>query len=274
MRIRLYALRLTVALLWAVLLACSGRISPNQPDENAGRFVVVASSPANNGVNVPGGVPTTISVAFNTAVDTSTLGFLMAPVPAVFDRVFTLSGDGKTVIVGAVLQANTAYTAIIYSAKDKNGTALSAPFQLSFTTGSAFPTGRVQGVANVRVNGQPASPKGTLVGLLRIDLPELFRRVIFGGQEPLEVLRQNLAALTVITEESGSYSIDNVPDGTYWPAAIKDVNGDASLNPAPLGEDVLGYYDNPSLPDTATAGPEDNVRIVQGQTVTNINIRF
>lgn len=258
--------------LWGVLLACSGRISPEQPTNED--FVVLSSSPANNATNVPAGKPVEIRVTFSAPVDTSAIGFLMAPVPARYDTVFTLSTDGKAVIVGAFLQANTAYTAVIYSAKDESGAALSEPFQVSFTTGSAFPAGRVQGVAKVRVNGQPASPKGTLVGLLRIDLPELFRRVIFGGQKPLEVLRQNLAALTVVTEESGSYSINNVTDGTYWPAAIKDVNGDAKLSPAPLGEDVLGFYDNPSLPDTAEAGPEDSVRVAQGQTVTNINIRF
>jgi uncharacterized protein (DUF2141 family) len=193
----------------------------------------------------------------------------MAPVPAVIDRIFTLSSDGKTVIVGAVLQANAAYTAVIYSAKDKNGTVLSSPFQLSFTTGSTFPAGRVQGAATLRLGGQIVSPKGTLVGLLKIDLVQVIN-LILRGQDPLEVLRQNLAALTVVADDNGNYSISNVIDGTYWPAALKDVNGDASLNP--LTGDALGYYDNPSLPTVGQAGREDSVVVAQGQTVTNINI--
>jgi len=262
-----HLLFLTVAI-WMSLLACSGRISPNQPDDNLG-FSVVSSSPANNATNVSATAPITISVTFSAPVDTSVIGFLMAPVPTTFDRVFTLSADGKTVIVGAILQVNTAYTAVIYSAKDKSGNVLSAPFQVSFTTGSSFPTGRVQGVATVRVAGQTVSPKGTLVGLLRIDLLQVLS-LILSGQDPLEVLRQNLAALTVVAEDNGNYSINHVTDGTYWPAALKDVNGDASLNP--LSGDALGFYDNPNSPVIGQAGREDSVRVAQGQTISNINV--
>lgn len=261
-------LKFVTVILWMSLLACSGRISPNKPDDDSGSFHAVSSSPANNATNVPSGAPITISVTFSAAVDTSAVGFLMAPLPTTFDRIFTLSADGKTIMAGATLQSNTAYTAVIYSAKDKNGNALNTPFQTSFTTGSTFPGGRVQGVASVQIGGQTVSPKGTLVGLLKIDLLQVLSQILT-GQDPLEVLRQNLAALTVVSEDNGNYAIANVAAGTYWPAAIKDVNGDASLNP--LGGDALGYYENPGNAN-GQPGKEDSVRVAQGQTVTNINI--
>jgi len=264
-------LRILVVALWGVLLACSGRISPDEP-ENQG-FSVVNSSPANNATNVNAGSPITISVTFSAAVDTSVIGFLMAPVPPSFTEDFTLSNEGKTAIVAALLQPNTAYTAVIYTAKDKNGNALASPFQLTFTTGSAFPAGKVQGLCPTRVNGQAISPKGTLVALLKIDLLQVVTLII-GGQDPLDVLRQNLAALTVVTDESGVYSINNVSAGTYWPAAIKDVDGNASLQPTLLGgADALGFYDDP-VTNNDSVGREDSVRVAAGQTVTNVDIQF
>lgn len=263
-------LRILVVALWGVLLACSGRISPDEP-ENQG-FTVVNSSPATNAINVNAGSPITIRVTFSAAVDTSVIGFLMAPVPTSFTEDFTLSNEGKTAIVAAILQPNTAYTAVIYTAKDKNGNALTAPFQLSISTGSAFPSGKVQGVSRTRSAGQAISPKGTVVGLLKIDLPQVFA-LILTGQKPLDVLRNNLAALTVVTDESGAYSINNVVAGTYWPAAVKDVDGNASLQPAPLGADALGFYDDP-ISNNDSIGKEDSVRVAAGQTVTNVDIQF
>lgn len=270
MKRHLHYLKILIVALWGVVLACSGRKSPNEPD-NPG-FTVTSSSPVNNATNINAGSPITIRVTFSAAVDTSVIGFLMAPVPTSFDEVFTLSADGKTVIVGALLQPNTAYTAIIYSAKDKNGNGLTSPFQLSFTTGSSFPTAKVQGVSRTRSGGQAISPKGTIVGLLKIDLLQVFSLII-GGQDPLDVLRQNLAALTVVTDENGTYSINNIVAGTYWPAAVKDVDGNASLQPAPLGVDALGFYDNP-ISNNDSAGNEDSVRVAAGQTITNIDIQF
>ena len=254
-------------LLWMVLLACSGRISPNKPDDNAG-FRVVSSSPANNTSSVASGGPISISVTFSAAVDTATLGFLMAPLPATFDSNFRLGDGGRTVTAVATLQPNTSYTAVIYTAKSTTGQAFSSPFQVGFTTAGSFPTGRVQGVAQFQRGGSPASPKGTLVGLLKIDLGRVLA-LILGGQDPLEVLRQNLGALTVIGADDGSYALEHIQPGTYWPAAIKDVNSDGSLNP--LGGDGLGYYDNPASAN-GSPGAEDSVRVALGQTISNINL--
>lgn len=271
MKRQLYQLKILIVALWGVSLACSGRISPDEP-ENQG-FTVVNSSPVNNAINVNAGSPITISVTFSAAVDTSVIGFLMAPVPTSFTQTFTLSNEGKTAIVAALLQPNTAYTAVIYTAKDKNGNRLASPFQLTFTTGSAFPAGKVQGLCPTRASGQAISPKGTLVALLKIDLLQIVT-LILSGQDPLEVLGQNLAALTVVTDESGAYSINNVVAGTYWPTAIKDVDGNASLQPDLLGgADALGFYNNPNVINS-TVGHEDSVRVAAGQTVTNIDIQF
>lgn len=260
-------LQYAIMILSSLLLGCSGRISPNKPDDSREGLRVLSSMPAPNATNVPSG-SMVISVTFNAAVDTATVGFLMAPLPLTFDRVFIVSTDGKTMMAGATLQANTAYTVVIYSAKDKSGNVLREPFQTSFTTGGSFPDGRVQGAASVQIKGQSASPKGALVGLLKIDLLQVLS-LILSGQDPLEVLRQNLAALTVVSQDNGSYSIDNVVSGTYWPAAIKDVNGDASLNP--LAGDALGYYENPANAN-GQPGKEDSVRVAPGQTLTSINI--
>jgi hypothetical protein len=270
MKRHLHHLKIFIVLLLGVLLSCSGRKSPNEPDNPA--FSVTNSSPANNATNVTAGSPTTIRVTFSAAVDTMVLGFLIAPVPTSFDRVITLSSDGKTAIVGALLQANTAYTAVIYTAKDKSGNALTTPFQFTFTTGNSFPAGKVQGISRTRSGGQAISPVGTLVGLLKIDLPRVFA-LILTGQDPLDVLRNNLAALTVVTDETGAYSINNVLAGTYWPAAVKDVDGNARLQPAPLGADALGFYDDP-ITNNDSVGREDSVLVAEGQTVTNIDIKF
>ncbi len=227
---------------------------------------VQTTSPANNENNVA--LQTTFRLTFNAPVIDTSLGLFVAPIPdGLSSTSLILSPDGKTLSADVTLKSNTAYTAVLYTAKGTRGQTLSAPIQVSFTTGAEFPQGKVRG--RVMCAGGTGTPKSSLVGLLNTDFVSVILRILPNPSQATEVLRSTLVAITYVPADNGEFVIGNVPNGTYWPAAAKDQDLDGGLEPTANPPEAIGFYD---LDGDNTATRADSIRIVNGAALENITI--
>ena len=224
---------------------------------------VLSTFPSNGSTSVP--LQTTFRLTFTAPVDTNNLGLFVAPIPeGLTSSSLVLSADGRSLSAPVTLQANTSYTAVLYTARSTQGQMLVAPVQISFTTGAAFPAGQVRG--RVQSRSGNVSPRNALVALLNTDFSTVVGMVFQNPGMATEVLRQTLVAISYVPEESGDFVILNVPDGTYWPASAKDANLNGSLEPL---SDPLGYYDGDG---NQTPTRADSVAVINGGLVQNVFI--
>ncbi len=230
----------------------------NAPVES---FRVLNYSPPNDSKNLP--VQTEFRLTFSAALDTGKFGLFISPQPAGFSKAgLVLSSDAKTFSGAINLQANTSYTALLFAANSTRGQILRAPLLIQFSTANDFPAGIVMG--QVAFGLSPDSTRYTLVGLLRQDVPSLLNRVIFGGESVNAVLGSALQALAYVPEATGNFNITRVADGTYWPVAAKDFNGNGSFD---LGADPIGIFDRDN---DGAASPGDSLVVRNGNTVSNV----
>ncbi len=200
-------------------------------------------------------------LTFNAPLDTSKFGLFISPEPAGFSKAsLALSGDARTLSSTLALQANTAYSALLFAANGTSGQVLRVPLLLQFSSGNSFPAGEVSG--QVAFGLSPDSTKYTLVGLLREDVPKLLNRVILGGENVNKVLSSALEAMAFVPDESGNFAITYIRNGIYWPVAAKDFNGNGSFD---LGSDPIGIYDRdgdrfPSVGDSVVVRNGEPVR--------------
>jgi len=206
-------------------------------------FSVIATSP-NHGTTAAD-TTATFSITFNSAIDTSA----RFPYPGDFfvslmfhpdslvrppDSI-TLSPDTGTAHAHNLhLYPNTAYFFVIGNAVSQSGDSLGIPHSILFTTGSDLPTGAISGT----ISYPGKNPCGTLVILL--------------DANPFEEGMENTVNGTVIPDSSGTYTIDYVAPGIYWPAAIRtfyiDQWGEIEIQPG----SAIGFYDfdGDSRPDS------------------------
>ncbi len=227
---------------------------------------VQSTSPADGAKNVA--LQTIFRLTFSAPVIDSTVGLFVAPIPVgLSGSSLVLSPDGKELSAAVTLQANTAYTAVLYTAKGTRGQSLSSAAQISFTTSAEFPKGQVKG--KIECAGGTGSPKNSLVGLLTTDFVSVILRILPNPSQATEVLRSTLAAITYVPGDNGEFTISNVPDGTYWPAAAKDEDFDGSLEPTANPPEAIGFYD---LDGDNAATRADSVKISNGNLIQNIKI--
>ena len=227
---------------------------------------VQSTFPADGAKNVP--LQTTFRLTFSAPVIDSSVGLFVAPIPAgLSGSSLVLSPDGKELSAQVTLQANTAYTAVLYTAKGTRGQTLASVAEVSFTTGANFPTGKVTG--KIECAGGSGSPKNSLVGLLTTDFVSVILRILPNPSQATEVLRSTLAAITYVPSDNGEFTISNIPDGTYWPAAAKDQDLDGSLEPTGNPPEAIGFYD---LDGDNAATRTDSLIIANGNVITNIKI--
>ncbi len=184
----------------------------------------VSSNPSNGATGV--GLNDTLSVTFSAELDTNTgviFGetFLTNISP---DTDMWLSEDFRTVYFTPSLEENKSYFILFTNAVAADGSKLDAPFIIQFTTDTVFSGYTVSG--SVSFEDESINPANTIVALLKSE---------FRGQEP-ELLFANISG------DDGSYTIEHVPNGTYYPLAAKDVNGDGRIDPSE--GDVLGKGDS------------------------------
>lgn len=197
----------------------------------------VDSYPADGATNVQ--VTDTIRVTFNEALDVEN-GVRYHE--TFFTNVDTsgveiwFSADQKSVFFKANLNANKNYFLLFYSAKAADGSMLDTPFLIRFTTDTVFSGNTVSGNVSFRDNNSPEL--NTMVALLPEKLGNNEPRVLFAG----------------LADSNGLFSIDNVPNGVYYPIAVKDVNSDGEINPD-FG-DLIGSGDSVVVENSDVAGIE------------------
>ncbi len=212
------------------------------------QFSLVSTVPTNGAVNVA--IPTTFQLTFSSALDTTAQfhepeGFFLQidifPDDTTSEPDISLSADLKTVTIsGFQLLPDTQYNVLLSAARGATGDFLDRPYALTFSTGSSLPTGSVSG--NVTFNGSPA--ENAVVALF----PDL------SSETPV--------AFGVVT--AGTFTIPFVADGTYFPFAAKDTNGDFDIDPST--GDASGVY------DANADGRPDSIQVLGGNSISGVNI--
>jgi hypothetical protein len=200
-----------------------------------GQLTVVGSSPAANATSVP--LSTTISVTFSEAVDTSSSYDSKDRVAFTnLDGIIAagFSPDKRTFSWEVSLQADKVYFVCVYYASAAGGGTLSEPYAFSFTTGASFPPYTVSG---------SISPGGTGVAPGKAMVMLSLNSVM--NQEPR-------GAAGAIADADGNFSIPYVGNGTYWPVAAKDANGDGRIDPG-MG-DAIAFGDSIIVNNASIAG--------------------
>jgi methionine-rich copper-binding protein CopC len=201
-----------------LLMVCTGMLFA--------QFSVVSVQPANNAVNVS--LLTTVSITFTEAIDTNAMnndgekGWYTNIDSTV---AYGYSADQKTAWSTHVLKPNTAYFYAFSYVKAKSGALITSPHVYYFTTGATFPPYSVSGTLSGGSSG--ISPAGSVVALSTID----FMNTQTEGPPPF--------AGWANVNANGTYTIPYVSNGTYWPLAAKDVNGDGMLDPGRNGDVVV-----------------------------------
>ncbi len=233
-----------------------------------GQLTLDAFSPAHGETNV--GLEATLTLTFSAALDTSGtfsisddffLGFEVVPDPGE-PRNIALSADRRTVTIGLDLQAETQYWVFLSGATSATGEVLDRPYGFTFTTGSRLPTASVSGTA--RFDG--GDPTGALVGLFS----ESFFNDLFDDDDDAGSIGGGggegdgdgdgdggknhdasdnhddgaFAAITIVTDDAGAFTIDFVPPGRYIMLALKDTNQDGDPTLGEAGEGFGAHDDD------------------------------
>lgn len=192
---------------------------------------IVSTTPINNAINVS--TTTTITITFNTALDTAAMGQLKNGVLSnIQDSTVKpyFSSDAKTFIAADVhLETNTAYYIMFLYAKGMDGSTMTSPYVFYFTTGSTFPSTSVSGTVSSQITG--VTPHNAVVG---ISLTNLQNNNSDHGP--------NFAMMATVND-NGTFTIPYVSNGTYFPAAAEDVDGNGSIDPG-KGPDVVAFGDS------------------------------
>ncbi|NNE45305.1 MAG: T9SS type A sorting domain-containing protein [Rhodothermales bacterium] len=198
------------------------------------QLTVVSSSPADGMVNVSTSV--ILQIEFSAPIDTTArfdddedfyLAFETNPeIPE--PTLAGVSPDFTTFFAQVQLEPDTRYLVLLTGAKSQAGDILSQPFVVNFTTGSSMPTGSISGTVTDASSGKTAA--GALVAIF----PDDPLNGIFGEDS-------GLFGATV-TNSSGQYTVNYVPDGFYQVASAADVTGDGLIEPE--SGDTFGLYDS------------------------------
>lgn len=198
------------------------------------QLTVESCTPSDNSTNVP--LTTSISLTFSAALDTT---YPLGGDDGIFWNIEgtplgRYSPDRRTVTFDVVLSAAKAYFICVYVARAEGGATLQTPFGFMFTTGPSFAPYTVSG--NVLGGESGVSPAYALVILSTTPLT---------GGEPDVVAG-------AIADDVGGFVLTNVANGTYYPVAAKDVNGDGTINPSQ--GDVVAFGDPVIVNDANLTG--------------------
>lgn len=200
-------------------------------------FSVLSTTPANQSVNIP--LQTTISITFSEPIDEQSMenDAWFSSIDSVTEM--GINNNGKTVWSTVVLKPNTTYFIAFMYVRSKFGSVLKTPQMYYFTTGAAFPTTSVSGTVLSGATG--VDPAGAIVGLAKID----FLNQKTDGPPPFGGWGQ--------VNANGTFTVPYVANGTYWPLAAKDVNGDGKLDPD-NGVDVMAFGDSIVVNNASVTG--------------------
>jgi len=192
---------------------------------------VISSYPADSTLNVP--TDTTVSVTFNLPVDYLDEDFELMISPQPIDKgPLSASPDGKTIYMPVILEDSTLYQLVVVGAKTPGEPSQMQvePYFAYFSTGPSFPSATISGT----VTFEDFTPWAAFAFLLPPDGEE---------EEFFNISKINLS--------DGSYTIINIPPGTYY----------------------LGFWASiPSSKEGIFALYPDSVVVSEGDTITGVDI--
>jgi len=172
------------------------------------RPTITLTSPSNNAVNVSTGAEfkITFSESMGSSAQEATI------VPGYGGAISSYLESSSTVVrlfFGSGLLDNAVYTVQVgATAENSNGTHLDGSYEFVFSTGPTLTGQTVSGTVSDAAGAVP----GAEVKLLT-------------RNSAVSDWQYDFAKLAV-TDGSGNYTMSLVQDDTYWPAAVKDTNGD------------------------------------------------
>ncbi|GAB4368258.1 MAG: hypothetical protein Kow0042_09320 [Calditrichia bacterium] len=223
------------------------------------QFTVVSTQPSHGATQVD--TAGTLSISFNAPLDTSArfphpedffLNLYLYPDTLVGDPdSITLSPDLQTVFVHNLhLAENTSYLIVVVDAVNQAGDSLDMPYSLMFSTGNFLPANSVAGT----ISYPSQNPMGSWVGLL--------------DSEPFQEDGGEVVNGTIVQGSGGSYTIDFVEAGTYWPVAAKDFYIDEYGEPEFEEGSAIGFYD--ANQDHIV----DSIQVTSGVPVVGVDIQL
>ncbi|MFQ5605847.1 MAG: T9SS type A sorting domain-containing protein [bacterium] len=245
-----------ISLIWMIgVVLCGGvRVNPAHS-----QLRLLSTSPSDGATNVD--TLATFVFVFSAPLDTTArfeepqdfyLGVEAFPGDSVGEpEDIIVSSSLDTVTVKNIsLTPDTKILIFLQGAKSLTGEFLDRPYAITFSTGSALPSGSVSGTINF--TGGDAG--GTAVGL--------FTELPFGGDGEDDGGGE-LEAAAVVPLAAGNYTANYVPAGTYYALAFKDINQDGIFD---FPDDAFGGYDanNDLLLDVLT--------ISEGETRTGVDM--
>ena len=188
------------------------------------QFSFVSSNPADGSVNV--GLNDTLSFTFSAPIDTmSSFKYgdqYFTNVLPPFQKWF--SQDLSTVYFAANLDSAKKYFFLFHGVKSASGEKMASPVLIQFTTDSVFNGYSVSG--NVSIEDDSVSPANSMVAFLASPL---------GNHDPF-ILH------AAIVDENGNYTANYLPNGVYFPVAVKDINENGQIDPSE--GDLIGEHDS------------------------------
>ncbi|BBM70525.1 T9SS type A sorting domain-containing protein [Rhodothermus marinus] len=263
----------------------------SSPTLRAQPFFVERSEPASGTARVP--LEAEVRFYFNDAVSQQTdfnTAFLFEPRRAVRIRRVDLIpetpnrtdcpsvGAGQTcpnlVVYTVTHEAETDYTWLVFAVQNAKDRSMTAPYVLRYTTAATIGSLQVAGTIATPA-AKRAWPSTAQARTLRTLLAQAkatgLGRPVFEAETPAvqderdftvvfllrsftqTVAAWDVAAATVVAGSSGTYQVEYVRPGTYWPVAVR------YRNLAQLEIEALGYYDadGDGAPDPVTLKDTD-----------------
>jgi hypothetical protein len=192
------------------------------------QLTIVSSSPVNGAVSVP--LTSSLILTFSEPLDTAIrfdendvcLAMLAHdPGNALSPQGIRFSEDLTVMTIDLLYDANTDFTICVSNAHSQSGDYLAQPFGVCYTTAAEHGPYSISGTVSYGEH----SPQYSIVALSNAAENSGVDKFALGG--------------VVVMSTDGSYTVNYVRDGVYWPIVLKDLdlNGDIDWH------DVFGYYD-------------------------------
>lgn len=210
-----------------------------------------SSTPTDGATNV--NVATNLSLTFSEPVDRYSLQEIFL-FPDVGGGTESWSDNDRTVTFDpdTDLMDNMQYQLLILpdGVRDLAGNGNTSVIQVVWSTGASLETGGISGTISGPNSADATGPGGALV--VAADSNP------FGNGDNFGIIGSAVVA------GNGSYSIQHLPDGTYYPVSVLDSNGDGIIDPS-YG-DAVGAY---GVDFQTTFDPESV--IVSGSVLTGVD---
>jgi hypothetical protein len=235
--------------------------------ENGPSFNVVSSSPADGDVAVSSDT-STISITFDAPVKLNEYGFFedgLEIIPFPLDSIniidFSLSDVGRTLNFKVIHSPETDYTWLVSKAKNTAGGVLERPYIFNYTTSASSVSQSVSGSVNTNTDSPTKSVENEYDGVM----VALFTSNPFVDNEndsESDGPGFTIAKATLADTTTGTYTLNGVRDGVYFPLSINLIEDGFDETPS-----AIGIYD----PDND--GSLNSIT-VSGGNLTDIDIQF